>query len=225
MNITVHYTGSAGNLIQAGNILIDPGVPIKKIKDALHYRLRDVRFCLLSHSHADHSKGAKDLMKAGVDIYCSKESADNLKLSSHRLHIIEPGSQINIGPWQIIPFELVHDVSNLGFFIGNGKDRILYATDTNYIHPRFKNLTHILLGIDYDAEILKENIINSVIDPALGKRILKNHMSLKTAIEFFKANDLSRVQGIYIIHLSNTNSNAEMFRQEIQKVTGKPVYV
>jgi phosphoribosyl 1,2-cyclic phosphodiesterase len=138
MNIKIHHTGSAGNLIQIDNILIDPGVPIKKIKDALHYRLRDIRFCLLSHAHNDHAKGAKDIMKAGVDIYCSQESAEALKLHGHRLHIIEPEKKFQVGSWVIYPFELKHDVMNLGFFIGKGTSkRVLYATDTNYIHPRF----------------------------------------------------------------------------------------
>jgi phosphoribosyl 1,2-cyclic phosphodiesterase len=81
------------------------------------------------------------------------------------------------------------------------------------------------LGISYDTEILKDNIITGKVDPALGKRILRNHMSLKTALEFLKANDLSKLQEIHILHTSDTNSNAAMFKKEIQKITGKPVYI
>jgi len=118
-----------------------------------------------------------------------------------------------------------HDVPNIGFYIAKDSKRILYATDTNYIHNRFRGLTHILLGVSYDTEILKDNIVSGKIDPALGQRILKNHMSLATAIGFFKANDLSKLEEVYLLHLSDMNSNAEMFKTEIQKITGVPVYM
>lgn len=50
-------------------------------------------------------------------------------------------------------------------------------------------------------------------------------MSLETAKEFLRANDLSRVQEIWLLHLSDDNSDAERFKREIQGLTDKPVYV
>jgi hypothetical protein len=82
-----------------------------------------------------------------------------------------------------------------------------------------------MLGVDYDLEALRGNIAQGSIHPALGNRILKNHMSLQTGLGFFKANDMSRVEEIHILHLSETNSNEERFKAEIQKVTGRPVYI
>jgi hypothetical protein len=40
-----------------------------------------------------------------------------------------------------------------------------------------------------------------------------------------QANDLSKVQEIWLLHLSDGNSDADRFKREIQELTGKPVYV
>lgn len=51
----VFHSGSSGNLYQviSGNksLLIDPGVPIKKIKQALDFKLSSVSGALISHQH------------------------------------------------------------------------------------------------------------------------------------------------------------------------------
>jgi hypothetical protein len=43
--------------------------------------------------------------------------------------------------------------------------------------------------------------------------------------EFFKVNDLSKVQEIYLLHLSSGNSDAVRFKREFAELTGKPVYI
>lgn len=40
-----------------------------------------------------------------------------------------------------------------------------------------------------------------------------------------KANDLSRLQQIYLLHLSAENSNEAEMKREIQRLTGAEVYV
>jgi hypothetical protein len=50
-------------------------------------------------------------------------------------------------------------------------------------------------------------------------------MSLETCKGFLRANDLSRVQEIWLLHLSDANSDAARFKREIQELTGKVVYV
>lgn len=43
--------------------------------------------------------------------------------------------------------------------------------------------------------------------------------------DFLKANDLRHVQEIWLLHLSDGNSDADRFKREIQELTGKPVYI
>jgi phosphoribosyl 1,2-cyclic phosphodiesterase len=225
MNIKVHYTGSTGNLFQIDNLLIDPGVSIKRIKEALDYKLSDIAGCLVSHAHKDHCKGVNDIMKCGTSCYMSFETAQEINASGHRVNIIAPDKQFEIGNWKIKPFKLIHDVFNLGFLISKDDEKILFATDTAYIPYRFKGLTGIMISIDFDLGQLKENVDLGHLDSGLAKRIIKNHMSLQNAVEFFKANDMSQVKEIYILHLSKLNSEPDHFREEIQKVTGRPTYL
>jgi len=229
MNINIYHSGSSANLYRVSDkgvsILIEAGVPVKKIKKALNYKLSNIAGCLVSHAHMDHAKGLKDLLQCGVDCYVSPETAKALDLSGHRLYIIKPMEQFKIGTWIIKPFDLVHDAPCLGFLMVSGENKVLFAIDTNYIPYRFRGLTHIMLGVNYDNEILMDNVTLGHIHPELTKRILKNHMSLRTAKNFFRANDMSKVREIYLLHLSDDNSNAERFKTEIQQITGRPVYV
>lgn len=173
----------------------------------------------------DHSKAAKDLMKSGVDLYCSRGAADALKLEGHRLNIIKARQQFQVGAWTVLPFEVEHDAAEpLGFLLASGGEKILYATDTFYIRYRFTGLTRILLEVNYAQDILDANVERG-LSPAHRRRVMRSHMSLGTAKEFLRANDLSKVKEIWLCHLSDGNSNAERFKREIQALTGRPVTV
>lgn len=225
MDIRIHYSGSVGNLYRADDILLEAGVSIKKIKQALNFRLSEIRACLISHEHMDHASAVKDLMKAGIDCYMSRGTAEELQvLGHHRIHILEDKVQEIIGNWKIMPFATAHDSAEpLGFLLAKGDEKLLFVIDSNYVPHRINGLTHILIGVDFDVEILKEHVINGTIHISLANRILKNHMSIQTAGEFFRINDMSKVQEIYMLHLSSINSDPEQFRDAIETITGRPV--
>lgn len=50
-------------------------------------------------------------------------------------------------------------------------------------------------------------------------------MSLETCIDTLKANDLSFVQNIVLLHLSNNNSDANNFKNSVEGATGIPTIV
>ena len=56
----------------------------------------------------------------------------------------------------------------------------------------------------------------------MKKKLIDDDLSYQ---DFLRANDLSRVKEIHLLHLSDENSNAERFKREIQEISGKPVYV
>lgn len=225
MEIKIYHSTSRANLYQVDDILIEAGPAISEIKKSLNYKLSDISGCLISHSHKDHARAAKDIMQAGIDVYMAQETADELNLDSHRLHIIEPLKQFNLNGYRIKPFRLAHDVMNLGFIIQKDKEKILFAIDTNYIPFRFNDLTKIMIGVNYDRGIMYKNIDNGLINKAVGQRSFKNHMSIQTALEFFKVNDMDKVNEIHLLHLSDNNSDEKEFKKAVQKITGKPVYI
>ena len=182
---------------------------------------------LTSTSYADHSKAVKDIMRVGIDCYMSRGTVEALGLSGHRLNIIKAKQQFKIGSWTILPFETQHDARDpLGFLLANQDgEKLLYATDTYFIRYRFQGLTHIMIETNYSMDILRANVEAGLVEPTLKTRILKSHFSLENVKKFLQANDLSKVEAIFLLHLSDNNSNAERFKREVQELTGKMVFV
>jgi phosphoribosyl 1,2-cyclic phosphodiesterase len=59
----------------------------------------------------------------------------------------------------------------------------------------------------------------------MRRRLLRSHFSLENVLDFLKANDMSKVQEIHLLHLSDNNSDEVLFRRRVQEATGKPVYI
>jgi phosphoribosyl 1,2-cyclic phosphodiesterase len=175
----------------------------------------------------DHSKAVKEIMRAGIDCYMSRGTAEALGLSGHRINIKKARQQFRIGTWTILPFETQHDAAEpLGFLLANQDgDKLLYATDTYYIRYRFQGLTHIVIETNYSMDILKRNVDAGTVPKELKSRILKSHFSLENVKKFLLANDLSKVQEIWLLHLSDNNSDSERFKREIQELTGRMVFI
>ena len=182
---------------------------------------------LTSISYADHSKAVDDIMRAGIDCYMSQGTAEALGLSGHRVHIIKARQQFQLGSWTVLPFETQHDAAEpFGFLLANqAGEKLLYATDTYYIKYRFHGLTHVAIECNYSLDILRANVEAGLVEPALKTRILKSHFSLENVKRFLQANDLSKVQEIWLLHLSEQNSCEKRFKEEVQKITGKPTYI
>lgn len=227
MDIKILASGSSGNVYYVSDgttpLLLEAGLPAKILQRKLDFQIHRLAGCLITHEHLDHAQSASIIMKAGIDCYMSEGTALALKLRGYRLHIIKALQQFNIGTWQIKPFRAHHDAAEpLCFLMANqSAEKLLFATDTAYIRHRFDGLTHIMVEANYDANLMKENTGSS----ELRQSILQDHMSLDTLIKMLRANDLTTVEEIYLLHLSNNNSDAEMFKRKVQEITGKPVYI
>ena len=157
----------------------------------------------------------------------SRGTAEALGVSGHRVNIIKAKQQFRLGAWTILPFETQHDVAEpLGFLMANQDgEKLLYATDTYFIRYRFQGLTHIMIEANYSLDILKRNVEAGLVPKELKSRILKSHFSLENVKKFLLANDLSKVEAIFLLHLSGGNSDEKRFKREIQELTGKMVFI
>lgn len=223
-------SSSKGNshLISDGttSLLLDAGLSIKELRQRLNFSLSSIAAVLVSHEHLDHSKGVNDLMKAGIDCYMLGETAEIIEATGHRVNIIKPEKQFTIGTWQIKAFPLVHDVPNLGFLMANQDGiKLVYLTDTMYCPYKFQGLSHIMIETNYALDILDANVLNGSVPIEMKRRLMKTHLSIDNAKDLLKANDLSRVSQIHLVHLSDQNSDEARFKHEVQSLTGKPVYV
>lgn len=232
MNITVIASGSSGNAYRITDgdtaLLLDAGIPLQRIKQALNFRVRDLAGCLITHAHGDHAKAAGDLAKAGVDVYTSQGTIDACRLTGHRMKPVKALKEVMIGTFAVLPFDVQHDAPEpLGFLLTSRRtgEKLLYFTDTYYLKYRFTGLTHIMGECNYSMDIVEQSVRNGYIPPELVPRLIKSHMSLEHFLDLLKANDLHEVKQIYLLHLSNNNSDAERFREAVQKLTGTEVYV
>jgi len=231
IEVKVLASGSSGNayLISDGvtPLLLEAGIPFKEIRRGLNFQLSGISGCLLSHCHGDHSRSVKDMLKAGIDCFASAGTIEALGLSGHRVKPIRAKEQQKIGSWTVLPFATEHDATEpLGFLLANkAGEKLLYATDTYYIRYRFRGLTHIMVECNYSLDILRANVASGAVPAEMKSRIIRSHMSLETVKGFLLANDLSKVEAIYLIHLSDGNADAARFKREIQALTGKPVYI
>lgn len=227
MEIKVLASSSKANCtyISDGNtsLLLDAGLHLPEVRKALNFQVSNLSAVLASHQHLDHCRAIPDLIKSGVDCYMNQATADSLGLVSHRLKIISPMQQFSIGSWRVLAFNLVHEVESLGFLLANKNgEKLAYITDSAFCPYRFNVLSHILIECNYSERILSRN---RSIPSLLRQSIIRNHFSLENVKEFLKANDLSKVREIYLLHLSDANSDAEMFKREIQELTGKPTFI
>jgi len=237
MEIRALASGSTGNCYYindgVSSVLLECGIPFKRIQRGLEFNVSALSACLITHGHGDHCKAVRDMMKAGIDCYMSRGTVNELGINGHRLHIIEPNKIFKVGSWSILPFQVEHDTAEpLGYLLVSGMEKLLFVTDTAYIkykdwHEYIKPipLTHIMIEANYSLDIIREKAKTGKTNRALKSRVIRSHMSLETLVELLKSNELSNVHEIFLLHLSDRNSDEIKFKQEVQKLTGKVVHI
>ena len=231
ITITALASGSKGNCYYVTDgktpLLLECGIPWKEIQRGLNFKTSDIAGCLISHDHKDHCKALKDTVKAGIDCHMSKGTGEALKATGHRIKTVKAREQFKVGTWTILPFETEHDaVEPLGYLLANqDSEKLLYITDTFYCRYRFSGINYIMIECNHSYDILRANVEAGLLDPELKNRLIKSHFSMENVKEFLKANDLSKVQEIWLIHLSDGNSDEARFKREIQELTGKMTYI
>ena len=208
-------------------MLVDMGLAFRQIMIGLDFEVSSLAGALLSHAHGDHAKAARDLMSRGIRVYASAPTWEHLKLAHHRAETITALVPFEVGPWRVKPFNAVHDMpGTLGFQIDSPDgDRLLYLTDSGYSPYTFDGLTHIAIEANFSREALMANALDGTIGVHRAARTLSTHMSIERLIEMLKANDLSKVEEIYLLHLSDTNSDENDFRRQVERATGRPTFV
>lgn len=232
MEIKVLASGSSGNAYRIDDgqtsLLLDAGIPFKSLQIGCGFSLGQIAGCLITHAHQDHCKAARDLARLGVDIYTSQGTIEACGLSGHRIKLVKALEEITVGSFRVLPFDVQHDAPDpLGFLFESTAtgEKLLYFTDTYYIKYRFQGLTHIMAECNYSDEGIRRSVEAGQIPAELVPRLVKSHMSLDHLLEMLRANDLSQVRQIYLLHVSRDNGDPIAFKRAVQAATGKEVYV
>lgn len=205
-------TGSTGNCYtltsESGETLIlDCGIPIKEIKKGLNWNIRNVIGCIVSHVHSDHSKSVKDFEAMGIPVFAPYE-----KFEPHFYTKIYGEFEVKDFPLTTTDNIWTHTNADgsechcYGFLITHPEmGRMIYATDTELIKWRFKGINHILLGVNYDKDLINNE------DSAKVNHVYRGHMSIDTACDFVKANSSKDLQNVIMCHLSKNNADKDLF--------------
>lgn len=209
-------TGSTGNCYtltsdSGETLILDCGISIKEIKKGLDWNIKDVVGVLCTHKHLDHSKSIKDFEAMGIPVFAPYRSLKPMIIGDYRLKIQAFDLTTIDGSW-------THTNADgtpcpiYGFLITHKEmGRMLYITDTELIKWRFKDINHILLGVNYDKDLVDT-------DNPKANHVFRGHLSIDTACDFVKANDSDSLQNVIMCHLSSENADKDSFIEKMKKV-------
>lgn len=232
MELIVLGSSSAGNCYVLQNdteaLIIECGVSLLSVKKAVDYNVSKIVGALVTHEHGDHASYVNVFLQNRIPVYLSSGTMSKMTIKGTFLPLLlEAKNRVKIGNFTVIPFDAEHDAEEpFGFLINHPETgNVLFATDTFYLKYKFDGLNNILIECNYRTDILQKNILAGRVPDLLLSRTLKSHMSYDTCIRTLKANDLSRVNNIVLIHLSDGNSNAQEFKTGVENETGKTVFI
>lgn len=200
-------TGSIGNCYlliskEGESLIIEAGIPLDKI--ILNIDVMKIAGAIISHSHQDHAKHAKDLLK--YDIQCF------MPFSKKEENIYKE----RIGSFNITALPVVHDVKNYAFVVDNEElGRALYITDTKRFDYYVKEVDTLIIECNYIKEIAENNILNDKLNIDVFKRTLDNHLSIDKCIELIVRH---KPTNTILIHLSSKNINEKTILYKIKNI-------
>jgi phosphoribosyl 1,2-cyclic phosphodiesterase len=235
MKLKIIESSSAGNAYLLENateaLVIECGVRFEKIKRAAGFNLNKINGVLVTHSHGDHCQGVQEATKAGLNVYASPGTCEELleswKPNPHRIKPFQTKIPFSLGRFRVIAFPTVHDTKEpVGFLIEHPDcGLVLFLTDTVYVGYKFPGLNQVIVEANYCEDILEQRRQDGATIEMLRDRVIESHMSFQNTKELLRANDLSQVRNIVLIHLSNAHSHADRFKRETELLTGRQVHI
>lgn len=215
MKLKCIATGSKGNchILTDSNgksLILDCGVPIKEIKKGLNWNIQGAVCAIVTHHHLDHSKSVSDLKRIGIPVFAPYERAYQRKKYGE--------FTISQFPLQTLECRWTHtdadgtDCPIFGFLITHQEmGRFLYITDCKVIKWKFKSINHILLGVNYDKDMIYPD------NEGKKNHIFSGHLEIGTACDFVRANNSDRMQNVIMCHLSADNADKDKFIERMKE--------
>jgi len=159
---------------------------------------------------ADHSKAMTNFMLMGLPVltpFLEDDLPQQMRANYGRFRITAIAMTDINGRWvhtngdgtecPVYGYKIYHPQ------MGN----LLYVTDTELIKYRFKDIDHVLLGINYQQKYIENS--------PKRNHVFRGHMELGTACDFLKVcNANKRLQNVVACHLSDSSIDyAECFTE------------
>ena len=203
-------SGSSGNCYllkhDGKTLILDAGVRWREIGPHVT-PLRDVAGCLVTHAHKDHSLAVSDMEKNGIRVFRPYDRVEQLRVQEWP-------------PFRATSFPVPHDGEPcVGYYITFGNERMVYATDYEYIKYTFQGVKPTVLLIECNH-----------MDDATGigakqNHVVLGHSSISTVEGIVRANATEELREIILCHLSIENADEGEMISRISAVAGNTVHV
>lgn len=232
MRLKVFGSGSRGNCYLIYNdkeaLMLEAGIDFRQVIRFLKGDISRIKGCLVTHEHGDHARYVKDVLDRGKRVFMTEGTRSAfLDANAKRRLLMKPnavkiGTQFKAGAFTILPFETVHDAAEPCGYLIHHKEMgsVLFATDTSYIPNTFGSLSNILIECNYDEDMLMER---TDIPEDTKERIKQSHMGVDDCIGVLNANDLTMVNNIVLIHISEGSGSATDFCIKVARETRSSV--
>lgn len=234
MRLHVIASGSTANAyiltLKCGrSILLDAGVPCRRIQREIGNAWPGLGAVLVTHDHGDHARAAYEFLALGIPVYSSRGTKRALHLPGIRdrennqaFSLTDP--EVVGNAWaHVVPFRVQHDdpaAQAFGYLIIDPatKERFLYATDFT-CEPgdvgRFKipGVHYFLIECNHCEDML------DLSDP-IDERRARAHMGLDRLKSILRVNDMATARNIVLCHLSALRADESRMVREITEQTG-----
>lgn len=216
MKFYIFASGSKGNatLLTDGavHILIDLGISKKQLVEhltKLNLSLDDLDFILLTHEHTDHTKGLENINN--IDIYGGENT-----YFANNYHVIKPYQSFRFRQLNIIPIALSHDAHNpLGFIFKNGKEKLVYITDTGFISEKnmqlAKNADYFIIESNHNREMLLKTHRPTYVKDRIMSEF--GHLSNEDCALYLSEMIGRNTKQIYLAHISMEANTYELAKE------------
>lgn len=202
LDYKVIASGSKGNCVVIGNVMVDCGVPYKKVKEYLY----DIDVLLYTHAHGDHFREAtfKRIRKEFPNISIAANETLWEVANTDFDVLIKDYKPFEAGGLTFTPFPGIHDVEVHGFDWYVGDLHIIYMTDSNTLEyaPCKDKYDYCFIESNHDEKKLQAAFRKSKSYGYNAYSSGKRHLSTHDSKKFYLLNRRSKESEWIELHKS-----------------------
>lgn len=230
MKVDILASGSGGNCIAVrssqSTILVDVGIAKTKIEKRLldvGIRPHSIKAVLITHAHADHTKGLPLANKYKIPVFAGRDEWKSIDGVENRWNIIA-GNEFQVDDFLVKSFRTHHDAYDpVGYTIKDGDKKVSVCLDTGHVDESMieamDNSDIYIIEANHEPRMVE---VSDYPDSVKARIMSKNgHLSnQQTAAALYRL-----VQGkgekIILTHLSSKNNMPALAQMTVVKALSK----